>query len=84
LSRRGGISLRRQPVVRACGDWYTPRTLLIGGNAKSDPSLYDRDFYARGNAYAETGLPEVTFPASCPWTFNQIMADDFWPGDASH
>jgi|GEM_PF-5127812 hypothetical protein len=50
----------------------------------SDPSLYDRDFYARGNAYAETGLPEVTFPASCPWTFNQIMADDFWPGDASH
>jgi hypothetical protein len=30
-------------------------------------------------AVAETGLPETTFPAICAWTFEQIMAPDFWP-----
>jgi len=35
-------------------------------------------------AGAETGLGEATFPADCPWTLDQIMAEDFWPGDASH
>jgi hypothetical protein len=34
---------------------------------------------ARGEAYAETGLPEETFPATCPWTFDELMAEDFWP-----
>lgn len=34
---------------------------------------------ARGGAYAETGLPEAIFPATCDWTFDQIMAPDFWP-----
>lgn len=34
---------------------------------------------ARGEAYAETGLPEAMFPATCDWTFDQIMAPDFWP-----
>jgi hypothetical protein len=35
-------------------------------------------------AERETGLPEVTFPAACLWSFEQIMAADFWPGDAAH
>ena len=30
-------------------------------------------------AELETGLPEGTFPSTCPWSFDQIMADDFWP-----
>ena len=34
---------------------------------------------ARGSAYAETGLPEATFPAACPWSFEQIMDEAFWP-----
>jgi len=38
---------------------------------------------AYGNAIieagAETGLTESTFPAVCPWSFEQIMADGFWP-----
>nr|WP_294502418.1 DUF29 domain-containing protein [uncultured Rhodopila sp.] len=31
-------------------------------------------------AAGETGLPRKTFPVSCPWTFEQIMDEDFWPG----
>jgi hypothetical protein len=30
-------------------------------------------------AAAETGLPESTFPTTCPWSFGQIMDDGFWP-----
>ena len=38
---------------------------------------------AYGNAVieagGETGLPEAIFPAVCPWSFEQMMAEDFWP-----
>jgi hypothetical protein len=27
----------------------------------------------------ETGLPEQTFPATCPWNLEQMVAEDFWP-----
>jgi hypothetical protein len=30
-------------------------------------------------AAAEIGLPETTFPQSCPWSYDQIMNADFWP-----
>jgi Domain of unknown function DUF29 len=32
-------------------------------------------------AARETGLDRDLFPVVCPWTFAQIMADDFWPED---
>jgi len=35
--------------------------------------------YASRDAAAETGLPESTFPTDCPWPFEQIMAESFWP-----
>ena len=39
---------------------------------------------AYGNAVisagAETGLSEATFPEHCPWTFEQSMDENFWPG----
>ena len=39
--------------------------------------------YAYSNAaitaVGETGLPKSTFPTTCPWTFGQIMDQDFWP-----
>ena len=38
---------------------------------------------ARANAYAETGLPEATFPAECLWTFERIMDAGFWPDRAN-
>ena len=31
-------------------------------------------------AAGETALPKTTFPASCPWSFEQIVNEDFWPG----
>ena len=34
---------------------------------------------AVGEAEIETGLPEGTFPATCPWTFESMMDKDFWP-----
>ena len=33
----------------------------------------------RAKAEAETGLPEATFPADCPFTSTQILAEDFLP-----
>lgn len=32
-------------------------------------------------AVGETGLPRTTFPTACPWSFDQIMDEGFWPGD---
>lgn len=30
-------------------------------------------------ALSETGLLRSLFPSACPWSFQQIMAEDFWP-----
>jgi hypothetical protein len=30
-------------------------------------------------AARESGLDETTFPESCPWSFAQLVDDDFWP-----
>ena len=30
-------------------------------------------------AERETKLPRSTFPVTCPWSFEQMMDDDFWP-----
>ena len=35
---------------------------------------------AKITAFRETGLPKESFPADCPWTFDRIMDNDFWPG----
>lgn len=34
---------------------------------------------ARGEAYAQTGLSKEAFPAVCPWSFDQMMDETFWP-----
>jgi hypothetical protein len=34
---------------------------------------------ARIEAERETGLPESTFPAECPFDVRQILDDGFWP-----
>ena len=34
---------------------------------------------ARIAAARETSLPEATFPAECPWSFDQILEPSFWP-----
>lgn len=35
--------------------------------------------FALIDALRETDLPEGTFPNECPWTFQQLMDDQFWP-----
>jgi hypothetical protein len=40
-------------------------------------SAYPR---ARRLASTETGLPLATFPETCPWTVEQVLDEDFWPG----
>lgn len=34
---------------------------------------------ARNSAAAETGFAVDTFPTECPWSFDQIMDETFWP-----
>jgi hypothetical protein len=54
---------------------------------KDNPSLRSRlddlmpDAYevARKRAAAETGLPKKSFPTDCPYSFQQMMDDDFPP-----
>ncbi|MBS1201895.1 MAG: hypothetical protein H6R22_404 [Chromatiaceae bacterium] len=40
----------------------------------------DRFGIARYNTANETGLPETSFPSDCPYTVQQLMDPDFWPG----
>ncbi len=35
---------------------------------------------ARRDALAETGLAQSTFPETCPWTVDEVLGDEFWPG----
>lgn len=39
-------------------------------------TCYER---ARAEASDDTHLPLKAFPESCPWSFEQIMRDDFYP-----
>jgi hypothetical protein len=34
---------------------------------------------ARDDARAETNLPPTTFPTTCPWPWDQIIDEGFWP-----
>jgi hypothetical protein len=34
---------------------------------------------ARRKAARQTRLPLTTFPETCPWTVEQMLADTFWP-----
>jgi len=62
----------------------------LGKLLKENPSLKSRVPHVFEDAYtfviqlagAETGIDESTFPAQCPWTFEQVMDSDFWPGPA--
>jgi hypothetical protein len=50
-----------------------------GLGAEPDAALCDDYGDALLMAERETGLLEATFPAVCPWTFEQIVDADFWP-----
>jgi hypothetical protein len=60
---------------------------VLRDNPSLKPALADMiaETYpeARLDASDETGLPKTVFPADCPWPFDQMMADGFWPGEAA-
>jgi len=61
--------------------------LRIGTLMRKNPSLQSQvpEALKEGYGYAvfaaaeETGLDNTTFPTECPWTFTQIMDEQFWP-----
>jgi hypothetical protein len=76
-ARRGAsweVTIRNQR--RALADHLDDNSSLKARVAEAVARAYED---ARGEAYAETGLPEAVFPLTCVWTFEQIMAPDFWP-----
>lgn len=45
------------------------------------PDLIEKAYrLARREACAETGLADAMFPQACPWTFDQVVDNNFWPG----
>lgn len=77
-ARRGAswevtIGTQRRAITRHLADNPSLKSKL-------PEAFADAYIDARGEAYAETGLPKATFPVTCPWSFDQMMADDFWPG----
>ncbi len=71
-SWRATIRLQRHELTSHLGDNPSLKALL--------PEAIERA-YGRAiiEAEAETGLPKSIFPAVCPWSFEQMMAEDFWP-----
>lgn len=44
------------------------------------PEALERGYrYALNGAAGETGLSKDAFPTACPWSFEQIMDNDFFP-----
>ncbi len=43
------------------------------------PSMVDAYRLALIEAERETGLPRHNFPTACPWSFEQVMDEAFWP-----
>jgi hypothetical protein len=61
--KRNRIHLRKNPSLKS----------------KADEILVDAYDIAISEAARETGLDEKTFPSECPYTFEQIMDDEFYP-----
>ena len=83
------LKWQHQPALRGAS-WEVTignQRRAIVRHLRDNPSLKSNlkeaidDAYidARGVAYAETNLPKAIFPVTCPWPFEQAMAEDFWP-----
>ncbi len=71
-SWRATIRVQRRDISDHIADNPSLKALL--------PELIERAYgSAIIEAEAETGLPESTFPALCPWPFEQMTDADFWP-----
>ena len=83
------LKWQRQPDRRG-SSWEATITVQrrdIASHLEDNPSLKskldDAILYAYKNAatlaVGETGLPNGIFPAACPWSFAQMMDEEFWP-----
>jgi Domain of unknown function DUF29 len=48
------------------------------------PAIADAYRNASILATGEIDLPRATFAAECPWPFDQIVAENFWPREGAH
>ena len=59
----------------------------VGRHIRDNPSLKSSLSEAIEEAYGdaviaaerETDLDRAAFPSACPWSFGEMMANDFWP-----
>lgn len=83
------LKWRYQPALRG-NSWrlsIKEQRIRLASHLEDNPSLKMRLDEAISQAYRlatieaerETGLPESTFQATCPFAFEQIMDDGFWP-----
>lgn len=88
------LKWRYQPSLRGNGWRLTieEQRYRLADHLTDNPSLSAKLPEAAASAYRlalveaerETGLPRTTFPTLCPWPFDQIMAEDFWPESDRH
>jgi len=83
-----------QPAMRG-NSWrlsIEEQRYRLADHLADNPSLKAKLSESVSNAYRlalveaerETGLSRSTFPVSCPWSFEQMMEDDFWPETDHH
>jgi len=87
------LKWRFQPGLRGASWRNSVRVqrIALAAHLRDNPSLKATLAEAIADAYriariegeTETGLSEETFPAVCPWPFERMMAEDFWPDDAA-
>lgn len=75
-SRNVSITVQRHELIDHLDDNPSLKPLIGGMAAKAYGDAVLR-------AMLETGLPNSAFSASCPWTFEEIIAEDFWPEEPS-
>ena len=66
------IRMQRRELVDHIDDNPSLKPLIDSVLAKAYPD-------AALVAALETGLSETVFPQHCPWTFAQMIDEDFWP-----
>ncbi len=83
------LKWRFQPALRGTSWRLTieEQRLQVADHIDDNPSLKAlRDEavasayrFARLGAERETGLARETFPEQCPWSFDEMMDENFWP-----
>jgi hypothetical protein len=70
------IRVQRRDTLRLLKDNRSLKPYL----EEALPEAYEN---GRDLAMGETNLPEQTFPKMCPYSFNEILDNSFYPGEPS-